>query len=284
MSYEQFYGLREQPFANTPDPRFYFDERQHHEVLARLMHAVTTMKGLAVVVGDLGTGKTMLARRLLDALEESQVESALLVIIHSAITPEWLLRKIALQLGVEEIAETADKVAILTVLYRRLEALQAEGKKAVVLIDEANMLQRREVMEEFRGLLNLEVPSGKLVTFIFFGLPELEEHLSVDPPLAQRVALKCRMRAFDPEATRAYIQHRLRVAGATRELFAPEALEAIHRHAGGIPRVINTLCDNALLEGFLRKKKDRIDAELVESVAQDLGVVPAGAATVGDRR
>jgi type II secretory pathway predicted ATPase ExeA len=284
MSYEQFYGLREQPFANTPDPRFYFDEREHADVLARLMHAVTTRKGLAVVVGDLGTGKTMLARRMLDALDESQVESALLVIIHSAISPEWLLRKIALQLGVEDIAENADKVAILTVLYKRLEALQGEGKKAVVLIDEANMLQRREVMEEFRGLLNLEVPSGKLVTFIFFGLPELEEHLAVDPPLAQRVALKCRMRAFNAETTQAYIQHRLRVAGATRELFAPEALEAIHRHARGIPRLINTLCDNALMEGFLLKKKDRIDAELVESVARDLGVAPARAATVGDRR
>jgi len=106
----------------------------------------------------------------------------------------------------------------------------------------------------------------------------------VDPPLAQRVALKCRMRAFNAETTRAYIQHRLRVAGATRELFAPEALEAIHRHSRGIPRLINTLCDNALMEGFLLKKKDRIDAELVESVARDLGVAPARAATVGDRR
>ncbi|MBI3080883.1 MAG: AAA family ATPase, partial [candidate division NC10 bacterium] len=234
------------------------------------MHAVTTMKGLAVVVGDLGTGKTMLARRMLDALDEGQVESALLVIIHSAITPEWLLRKIALQLGVEGVPENADKVSLLTLLYQRLAELQAQRKKAVVLIDEANMLQRREVMEEFRGLLNLEVPEGKLITFIFFGLPELEEHLAVDPPLAQRVALKCRMKSFTPEATRAYIAHRLRVAGATRELFTPEALEAVHRHARGVPRLINTLCDNALLEGFLLKR-DRIDAEGVHGVARALG-------------
>ncbi|MEK7366837.1 MAG: AAA family ATPase [candidate division NC10 bacterium] len=283
MSYEQFYGLKEQPFSNTPDPRFYYDGSQHAEVLTRLMHAVTTMKGLAVVVGDLGTGKTMLARRMLDALDEGQVESALLVIIHSAITPEWLLRKIALQLGVEGVPENADKVSLLTLLYQRLVELQAQRKKAVVLIDEANMLQRREVMEEFRGLLNLEVPEGKLITFIFFGLPELEEHLAVDPPLAQRVALKCRMKSFTPEATRAYIAHRLRVAGATRELFIPEALEAVHRHARGVPRLINTLCDNALLEGFLLKR-DRIDAEVVHGVARDLGVAPLPSAIPSDRR
>ena len=283
MSYEQFYGLKEQPFSNTPDPRFYYDGSQHAEVLARLMHAVATMKGLAVVVGDLGTGKTMLARRMLDALDEGQVESALLVIIHSAITAEWLLRKIALQLGVEGVPESADKVSLLTLLYQRLVELQAQRKKAVVLIDEANMLQRREVMEEFRGLLNLEVPEGKLITFIFFGLPELEEHLAVDPPLAQRVALKCRMKSFTPEATRAYIAHRLRVAGATRELFTPEALEAVHRHARGVPRLINTLCDNALLEGFLLKR-DRIDAEVVHGVARDLGVAPVPSAIPSDRR
>jgi len=283
MSYEQFYGLKEQPFSNTPDPRFYYDGSQHAEVLTRLMHVVTTMKGLAVVVGDLGTGKTMLARRLLDALDEGQVESALLVIIHSAITPEWLLRKIALQLGVEGVPENADKVNLLTLLYQRLVELQAQRKKAVVLIDEANMLQRREVMEEFRGLLNLEVPEGKLITFIFFGLPELEEHLAVDPPLAQRVALKCRMKSFTPEATRAYIAHRLRVAGATRELFTSEALEAVHRQARGVPRLINTLCDNALLEGFLLKR-DRIDAEVVHGVARDLGVAPVPSAIPSDRR
>jgi type II secretory pathway predicted ATPase ExeA len=220
---------------------------------------------------------------LLDALDEGQVESALLVIIHSAITPEWLLRKIALQLGVEGVPENADKVNLLTLLYQRLVELQAQRKKAVVLIDEANMLQRREVMEEFRGLLNLEVPEGKLITFIFFGLPELEEHLAVDPPLAQRVALKCRMKSFTPEATRAYIAHRLRVAGAARELFTSEALEAVHRQARGVPRLINTLCDNALLEGFLLKR-DRIDAEVVHGVARDLGVAPVPSAIPSDRR
>ncbi|HXZ44342.1 MAG TPA: AAA family ATPase, partial [archaeon] len=222
MSYEQFYHLREQPFSNTPDPRFFFEVDQHAEVLARLMHAVTTMKGLAVVIGDVGTGKTTLARRMLDQLDDNQYESALLVIIHSSVTSEWLLRKIASQIGVEEVAE--EKVGILSQIYLRLVELHQDGRKAVVLIDEANMLQQQELMEELRGFLNLEVPGSKLITFILFGLPNLEATLALDAPLVQRVAVKCRLTSLKPEATKAYIRHRLKVAGATRDIFSDEVL------------------------------------------------------------
>jgi type II secretory pathway predicted ATPase ExeA len=268
MSYEQFYHLREQPFSNTPDPRFYFEVPQHAEVLARLMHAVNTMKGLAVVVGDVGTGKTTLARRMLDQLDDDQYESALLVIIHSAITSEWLLRKIASQIGVEQVAD--DKVSILSQIYQRLVELHQTGRKAVVLIDEANMLQHREVMEELRGFLNLEVPGSKLITFILFGLPNLETTLALDAPLVQRVALKCRLTPLKSDAVKAYIRHRLRVAGATRELFSEEVLAQIASESQGIPRLINTIGDNVLLEGYLLKK-EKIDVQLVRDVARDLG-------------
>jgi len=269
MSYEQFYQLREQPFSNTPDPRFFFEVDQHADVLARLMHAVNTMKGLAVVVGDVGTGKTTLARRMLDQLDDHQYESALLVIIHSAISAEWLLRKIASQIGVEEVAE--DKVGILSQIYQRLVELHQLDKKTVVLIDEANMLQQQELMEELRGFLNLEVPGSKLITFILFGLPKLEETLSLDAPLAQRVAVKCRLTSLRPEVTKAYIRHRLKVAGATREIFSDEVLTQIAVESQGIPRLINTIGDNILLEGYLLKR-ERIDVQLVKDVAQDLGL------------
>ncbi len=268
MSYEQFYHLREQPFSNTPDPRFFFEVPQHAEVLARIMHAVNTMKGLAVVVGDVGTGKTTLARRMLDQLDDDHYESALLVIIHSAITSEWLLRKIASQLGVEQVAD--DKVSILSQIYECLVELHQTGRKAVVLIDEANMLQQQEVMEELRGFLNLEVPGSKLITFILFGLPNLETTLALDPPLVQRVALKCRLSPLKPESVKAYIRHRLRVAGATRELFSEEVLSQIASESQGIPRLINTIGDNVLLEGYLLKK-EKIDVQLVRDVARDLG-------------
>lgn len=270
MSYEQFYQLREQPFSNTPDARFFFELDQHAEVLTRLMYAVNTMKGLAVVVGDVGTGKTTLARRMLDQLDDQQFESALLVIIHSSITAQWLLRKIASQIGVEQAAE--EKVAVLTQIYQRLMELHEAGRKAVVLIDEANMLQQQELMEELRGFLNLEVPGSKLITFILFGLPSLEENLGLDPPLVQRVAVKCRLTALSPESCKAYILHRLKVAGATREIFPEATLAQIAADSRGIPRLVNTICDNALLEGYLRKR-DRLDVELVQDVVRDLGMM-----------
>jgi type II secretory pathway predicted ATPase ExeA len=233
------------------------------------MYAVNTMKGLAVVVGDVGTGKTTLARRMLDQLDDQQYESALLVIIHSAITAEWLLRKIASQIGVEEVAE--EKVGILSQIYQRLVELHQLGKKTVVLIDEANMLQQQELMEELRGFLNLEVPGSKLNTFILFGLPKLEATLSLDAPLVQRVAVKCRLTSLKPEATKAYIRHRLKVAGATREIFSDEVLTQIAIESQGIPRLINTIGDNVLLEGFLLRR-ERIDVQLVKDVARDLGL------------
>jgi type II secretory pathway predicted ATPase ExeA len=269
MSYEQFYNLREQPFSNTPDPRFYFEMPQHAEAITRITYAINTMKGLAVLVGDVGTGKTTLARRLLEGLDEERYEPALLVIIHSAITPEWFLRKIALQMGVPEPPE--DKVGLVSQIYERLVEIHQSGKKAVVLIDEANMLQQRAVLEELRGFLNLEVPGSKLITFILFGLPELETNLATDKALAQRVALTCRLRSLTPETTVAYVRHRLKVAGSTGDLFGDAVLDLIHRASGGIPRLINTVCDNVLLEGFLQHKP-QVDLQLVKDVVRDLGL------------
>jgi len=280
MSYLDFFQLRDQPFSNSPDTRFYFNSAQHSEAMLRLMHAARTNVGLALLVGDIGAGKTTLARRLLDELDEREFESALLVVVHSSITAEWLLRKIALQLGVEK--PPGNKVEILSAIYHRLLEVREEGRKAVILIDEAQMLQSREVMEEFRGLLNLELPEQKLVTFIFFGLPSIDRNLSLDEPLKQRVALRFRLGAMKVEATAAYVRHRLRIAGGEREIYTPEALERIHLHARGIPRLINVVGDNSLLEAFL-VKKGNIDGEMIDGVADDLGLIKtAPTAEVGE--
>jgi type II secretory pathway predicted ATPase ExeA len=238
----------------------------------RLTHAVSGMKGLAVLVGDIGAGKTTLARRMLDSLPEDEYEAALMVIIHSGITAGWLLQRIALQLGVENPAQ--EKLALLSQLYQRLVRIYEHGKKAVVLIDEAQMLATREIMEEFRGLLNLEVPERKLLSFVFFGLPEIEDNLRLDPPLAQRVALKYRLEPLSGEATEAYVRHRLRLAGAPRVPFTQGALGRVHAHSRGTPRLINTLCDNALFEGFVARAKE-VDERLVDRVARDLGIEAA---------
>ena len=191
MSYLDYFELTEEPFSNAPVSRFYYKSPQHPQALIRLMHAVRYMTGLSVLVGDIGAGKTTLARRMLDSLPEAEYEAALLVIIHSGITAKWLLRRIALQLGVENPAQ--EKLALLSQLYQRLLQIHEQGSKAVVLIDEAQMLETRELMEEFRGLLNLEVPERKLISFVFFGLPDIERNLRLDPPLAQRVAMRYRL-------------------------------------------------------------------------------------------
>ncbi|MFL5262339.1 MAG: ExeA family protein [Anaeromyxobacteraceae bacterium] len=273
MNYLDFYELSQEPFSNAPVSRFYYSSAQHAQALMRLMHAVSQMKGLAVLVGDIGAGKTTLARRMLDNLPEDEYEAALLVIIHSGIDAHWLLRRIALQLGVENPAD--EKLTLLSQLYQRLVRIYESGKKAVVLIDEAQMLASREIMEEFRGLLNLEVPERKLLSFVFFGLPDIEENLKLDPPLAQRVALRYRLEPLTQEATESYVRHRLRLAGAARVPFTEGAIATIHRFSRGTPRIINTICDNALFEGFLARTKE-VDERLVERVARDLALAAAG--------
>ena len=271
MSYLEFYRLAQEPFSNAPVRELYFDSAQHAQALVRLQRAVAGMKGLALLVGDIGAGKTTLARRMLDSLPEEEYEAALLVIVHSGITPNWLLRRIALQLGIDAPAD--EKLALLAQLYQRLLEIHDQGRKAVVLIDEAQMLSSRELMEEFRGLLNLEVPGRKLVSFVFFGLPEIERNLGLDPPLAQRVAVRCRLEPLGEESTEAYVRHRMSLAGAPRVPFTPEALREVHRWSRGTPRLVNTLCDNALFEGFVAGAEE-VDASLVERVARELALEP----------
>jgi len=270
MDYLHYYELDQEPFAVMPITKFYYHSDQHDRALEKLQYAVSSMKGLAVLVGEVGTGKTTLARRLLDSLPEDEYEASLLVIIHSDVSAGWLVKRIALQFGLEEVSE--DKVTLLSQLYERLVKINEDGKKAVVLIDEAQMLRKPELMEEIRGLLNLELPEEKLVTFIFFGMPELEACLNSDPPLAQRIAVRHKLKPFKIETTIDYIKHRLRLAGSENDIFSDASFASIHKYSKGVPRLINVICDNALFEGYVRKSELPIDTEIIDAVVQDLGL------------
>jgi type II secretory pathway predicted ATPase ExeA len=269
MNYTEYFQLTQEPFSNAPINSFYFNSPTHSRALNKLIFSISNMKGLAVLMGDIGTGKTTLARKLLEYLPEEEYEAALLVIIHSNINPNWILKRIAIQMGVQSPAE--EKPTLMTQIYQRLVEIYEEGRKAVVLIDEAQMLASKEVMEELRGLLNLEIPGKKLLNFAFFGMKELDNVLDLDPPLKQRVSTRILLEPLDEESTEGYIRHRLRLAGAKRMLFTSEALKAVYKYSGGIPRLINTICDNSLFEAYI-SKLNIVDDKTVEIIAKDLAL------------
>lgn len=269
MNYLSYYNFLEEPFTNAPLSKFFYKSVQHSRAILRMMYAAKSMKGLAVLTGDIGTGKTTLSRQLLDSLDEEEFEKALLIIVQTKVDSLWLFRRLAEQFGISEVGTS--KNILMNMLYERLIDIHEEGRKAVVLIDEAQMLRTREIMEEIRGLLNLEVNGKKLITFIFFGMPELEDYLKLDPPLNQRVAVKYNLGALNLEGTYEYILHRLKKSGSRTDLFSKNSIYAIHNLSRGVPRLINTICDNALLEAYMLKNA-YVSSEIVKSVGTYLGI------------
>lgn len=270
MNHLAYYQLAEEPFSVMPLTHFYYHSEQHDRALERLTHVAKGMKGLAVVIGEAGLGKTLLARRLLETLPESEFEVSLLVVLHRDIDSTWLLKRIAAQVGIETVPDR--KIEIISLLLKRLKELQEMGKKTIVLIDEAHMLRSQELMEEIRGLLNLEIENQKLISFILFGLPELEECLISDRALGQRVAVRFNLKPFPEDSLKEYIRFRLRQAGGKMQIFSEEAIAAIHRFSQGIPRLVNVICDNALFEGFVRRSSLPLEVSIIDSVAEDLGL------------
>ncbi len=269
MDYLDFYSLKDHPFALSADDRFYFNSAQHTRVLTKMKYTIDERRGLGVLVGDLGTGKTTLARRLLEEMDESAYEATLLAITHPAATAQWVLGKIAAQIGIETPADSRN--AVLEQIYNRLVEIDEAGKKTVVLIDETQMLRQKEIMIELRGLLDMEPDGHKLITFILCGTEEIDEGLATYKPLQQQVSARCRISAFPPSTTAEYVRHRMGVGGTKKAVFADNTYDIIHRFSGGIPRVINIICDNAMLEGCLLKKVT-IDKALLEEVVADLNL------------
>ncbi len=270
MDYNAYFHFKIAPFSSAPDDKFYYNSPFHSKALMKMIHVAETRRGLAVLIGDIGTGKTTISRKLLDYFSSrDEYEVSLLVIIHSEITADWLLKKIALQLGAK--VETNNKVQIIQHVYKRLVYLNNKGKKPIVMIDEANMLKNREIMEEFRGLLNMQSDDGHLITFLMFGMPELDINLQLDPPLYERISVKQILKPMDENSTLGYILHRLKIAGREEPLFTKNAIKLIHNFSKGKPRLINTICDNALLEAFL-EKKSVIDDKIIRQTADDLGL------------
>ncbi|HLF50469.1 MAG TPA: AAA family ATPase, partial [Methylomirabilota bacterium] len=251
--YEAYFSLEDPPFVLTPDPRFLLRSKGHHEILASLLYGITSQKGLMVLIGDVGTGKTTLCRALLRELPDD-VQSALVLNPH--LSDAELIGTILDDLGVERRGGTRGE--LMTTLSQYLLAAGSEGKTVVVILDEAQQMSV-ESLEQIRLLSNLETATRKLLQILLVGQPELEETLKLRElrQLDQRIAIRCYLGPLPKRETFRYIEHRLRIAGLPGALpFTRSAMARIHRYSRGIPRVINLVCDRALMAAFSTRVRE----------------------------
>lgn len=253
IMYTKYYGLKQRPFEISPDPRFLFMGENHREALAHLIYAVQVGKSFTVITGEVGTGKTTLVQALLKKVDGT-VRTA--HVFNPKLNPVDFLKYICNDLGLKT-GSNKSKGEILALFHDYLLECYARKEKVVLLIDEAQALDPA-LLEEVRLLTNLETPRSKLLQVILLGQPELDKTLA-DPnfrQLKQRISVRYRIAPLSKNDTTAYIRHRLRAAGARKtELFDAAALKAVYRYSKGIPRLINVVCDNALLTGYASEKK-----------------------------
>ncbi len=273
--YEQFFGLTERPFDLTPDWRYLYLTPMHREALSAMQYGVTSRKGIVVVVGEAGTGKTTVLRSALRALRSENVRHVYLN--NPRLTRPEFLKFLAQAFKLNPESATC-KVDLINDLTVRLTKLHEAGRVAVLVVDEAQSMPH-DLLEEIRLLANIETDTAKLLQVVMLGQPELAARLN-DPSLRQlkqRVAIRCTLRPLDLRSTAAMIAGRIRVAGGKpAEIFTPRAIELIFQYSGGIPRTINVICDNALLHGFATDVKP-VGADIIEEVSREFDLTGVGA-------
>ncbi len=268
--YETFYNLKEKPFNLTPDPRFIYFTEKHCEALANLVYGIRERKGFLVLTGEVGTGKTTLVNALLDTLERTGVLSAFIFnpLLTSTEFFEYLLND--LNLKYEALSKSQVLMKLNSILLERYRA----GQVTVLVVDEAQNLSH-ELLEEIRLLTNLETATEKLLQIVLVGQPEL--NLKLNTPelrqLKQRVSLRCTLEPLSLAETKEYIRTRMEIAGLPDQAVFPEqAVAEIHRFSAGIPRLINIICDNALLTGYASDSRI-ISVEIIREVSEDLDLI-----------
>ena len=265
--YTSFFGLNEKPFTITPDPRYLFMSERHGEGLAHLVYGVTESGGFIQLTGEVGTGKTTLVRTLLGQIP-SEVDIAL--ILNPQLTAIEFLMAICEELGIERPKERYSAKALIDALNRHLLEAHSQGRRTILLIDEAQNLSE-DVLEQLRLLTNLETARQKLLQIILIAQPELREKLAQENlrQLAQRVTGRYHLEPLSNEETFNYIDHRLRVAGALIEIFDSAAKREVYRLSGGVPRIINVICDRALLGAYSQESRT-VDKTLVRKAASEV--------------
>ncbi|HEX4152847.1 MAG TPA: AAA family ATPase [Steroidobacteraceae bacterium] len=266
--YVSFFGLIEKPFSITPDPRYLYLSERHAEALAHLLYGINESGGFIQLTGEVGTGKTTVVRTLLSRLPQ---HADVAVILNPRVTPVEFLLTICEELGL--VVKEADRGSVkemVDALNGRLLAAHADGRRVIVIVDEAQNLSA-EVLEQVRLLTNLETSTQKLLQIILIGQPELRELLDRTDlrQLAQRITGRYHLNPLVKPEAEAYVRHRLRVAGASGEIFTGAALAEVHRVSAGVPRVINVVCDRALLGAYTTDTK-KVTPALVRRAAGEV--------------
>ncbi len=275
--YEKYWGLKEKPFRNTPNPGYLYISEGHEEALTRLLYAVAERKGGILLTGDYGCGKTLLGRVLLRELSAERYEMA--IVASPNLSPTEFLQEVLYQFGVSFPAWSSGHgtgrrmLATKSELRHRFEAFVHGclrcGRHPVLLVDEAQMVRDGETLEEMRLLLNLQRDDRFLLTLVMAGQPELRGIIDRVPQFKQRLTLRHHLGPLTEAEVPQYIRHRMSCAGAKRAVFTPEAEQAIHAATRGVPREINGLADMALLVGYGRRAH-QIGHDFVWEIARDL--------------
>ena len=263
--YKDFYGLREKPFSKTPDPRFLYLSNGHREALARLQYVVEERE-LALLTGDIGCGKTTISRALMDSMGSRY---RFCFVYNPRLTAHEFLRVVARSLMVESPPPGKDDLLkeITDVLYR----LHEQDVCPVIIVDEAQLIPDREIFDEIRLLTNFQLDDRNLLSIVLMGQPELRKILAepVYEPFRQRIGIHFHLNPLTVEETQDYLDFRIEVAGGRQGLFAPDAVQKIYELSGGVPRMINQIATNALLEGFGRDAT-LIDSSVLEQLEREL--------------
>ena len=264
--YLNFYGLKEKPFQLLPDPSYFFLSSKHKTALNYLEYGILNNVGFIVITGEIGSGKTTLIKKFLSQLEKKIITA---VISNTNVESKEFLQMLLQELGIEYSKEET-KADLLNHLHHFLIEKYASRQQVVLIVDEAQNLPSA-VLEEIRMISNLQTEKEFLIQIILVGQPPLREKL-LHPSLEQflqRVSLSYHLFPLNEQETKDYIKHRLKLAGARYPIFSEEALKAVFKHSQGVPRIINTLCEAALVYGFADEKRE-IGAEIIETIIEEL--------------
>ncbi len=279
--YLDFFGLEERPFNITPDPRYLFMSARHAEALAHLVYGITESDGFIVLTGEVGTGKTTLVRSLLQQMPD---EADVALVLNPQLTALEFLATIGRELEIEPPDDTSSCRAYIEALNDYLLDAHGRGRRTIAVVDEAQNLSA-EVLEQIRLLTNLETTRNKLLQIVLIGQPELREVLERQDlrQLSQRITARYHLQPLDNSEAAQYLEHRLKVAGAVREIFTTRAMNRIHQLASGIPRLMNLIADRALLGAWSREQR-RIDRGMIDTAANEvLGRTPQRSVNVAGR-